>query len=171
MKGKSKCKILKQIRQKIADENDIPLVTQECGYQGECSGTCPKCEQELRYLEQQLARRQALGKRVTVTALAAGLLASLTGCPAPQTPDGTALVTEDAQQTTMDFQTVGIVPMTEEATELEQETLPSSTDAEIPPEPEEPIELAGDVIYVPEEPEEPDELAGIIAETSEETDD
>ena len=155
MKGKNKCRILKQIRQKIAYENDIPLVTQECGYQGECSGTCPKCEQELRYLEQQLARRQALGKRVTVAALAAGLLASLTGCPAPQTPetssDGTALVTEDTQQTTMDFQTVGIVPMTEEATELEQETLPSSTDAEIPPEPEEPLELAGDVIYVPEE--------------------
>ena len=78
------------------------------------------------------------------------------------------MVTEDTQQTTMDFQTVGIVPMTEEATELEQETLPSSTDAELPPEPEEPLELAGDVIYVPEEP---DELAGIIADTSEETDD
>ena len=154
MKGKNKCKILKQIRQKIADENDIPLVTQECSYQGECSGTCPKCEQELRYLEQQLARRQTLGKRVTVTALAAGLLASLTGCPAPQTPEtsseGTALVTEDTQQTTMDFQTVGIVPMTEEATEPDGE-LPSSTEAELPTEPEEPFELAGDVVYIPEE--------------------
>ena len=154
MKGKNKCKILKQIRQKIADENDIPLVTQECSYQGECSGTCPKCEQELRYLEQQLAHRQALGKRVTVAALAAGLLASLTGCPAPQTPEtsseGTALVTENTQQTTMDFQTVGIVPMTEEATELDGE-LPSSTEAELPTEPEEPFVLAGDVVYVPEE--------------------
>ena len=166
MKGKSKCKILKQIRQKIADENDIPLVTQECGYQGECSGTCPKCEQELRYLEQQLARRQALGKRVTVTALAAGLLASLTGCPAPQTPDGTALVTENTQQTTEDFQIMGIVPMTEEATEPDGE-LPSSTDAELPTEPEEPFELAGDVVYVPEEPE---ELTGRSADASEETD-
>ena len=154
MRGKNKCKILKQIRQRIADENDIPLVTQECSYQGECSGTCPKCEQELRYLEQQLARRQTLGKRVTVTALAAGLLASLTGCPAPQTPEtsseGTALVTEDTQQTTMDFQTVGIVPMTEEATEPDGE-LPSSTEAELPTEPEEPFELAGDVVYIPEE--------------------
>lgn len=166
MKGKSKCKILKQIRQKIADENDIPLVTQECGYQGECSGTCPKCEQELRYLEQQLARRQALGKRVTVTALAAGLLASLTGCPAPQTPDGTALVTENTQQTTEDFQIMGIVPMTEKVTEPDGE-LPSSTDAELPTEPEEPFELAGDVVYVPEEPE---ELTGRSADASEETD-
>lgn len=169
MKGKNKCKILKQIRQKIADENDIPLVTQECGYQGECSGTCPKCEQELRYLEQQLARRQTLGKRVTVTALAAGLLASLTGCPAPPTPEtpseGTALVTEDTQQT--DFQTVGIVPMTEEATEPDGEVLSPSTDAVFPSEPEEPFELAGDVVYVPEEA---DELTGRIAEAPEETD-
>ena len=42
-------------RQAIADENDIPLVTRECTHQGTCSGTCPTCEQEVRYLEQQLA--------------------------------------------------------------------------------------------------------------------
>ena len=47
MSGKNKCKILKEIRQKIADENDIPFVTAECQFQGECSGTCPKCEAEL----------------------------------------------------------------------------------------------------------------------------
>ena len=29
MLGKAKCKILKEIRQKIADENDIPYVTRE----------------------------------------------------------------------------------------------------------------------------------------------
>ncbi len=81
MRGKNKCKILKQIRQKIADENDIPLVTKECTYQGECSGTCPKCEAELRYLEQQLARRQQLGKTVTVAALSVSLMAGLTACP------------------------------------------------------------------------------------------
>lgn len=80
MFGKNKCKILKQIRQKIADENDIPYVTRECSYQGECSGTCPKCEQELRYLEQQLARRVKLGKAVVVTALCAGMSLGVTGC-------------------------------------------------------------------------------------------
>ena len=80
MRGKSKCKILKQIRQKIAQENDIPLVTKECTYQGECSGTCPRCEAELRYLEQQLARRQQLGKTVTVAALSLGLVAGAAGC-------------------------------------------------------------------------------------------
>lgn len=80
MFGKNKCKILKEIRQKIADENDIPYVTRECSYQGECSGTCPKCEQELRYLEQQLARRRRLGKAVVVTALCAGMSLAVTGC-------------------------------------------------------------------------------------------
>ena len=45
----------------------------ECTYQGECKGTCPKCEAELRYLEQELARRQALGKGVAVATLAASL--------------------------------------------------------------------------------------------------
>ena len=155
MRGKNKCKILKQIRQKIADENDIPLVTRECSYQGECSGTCPKCEQELRYLEQQLARRQALGKKVTVTALAAGMIASLTACPAPEHTDtpseSTALVTENTQQTDDTFfQTVGIVDMSTDETEECDPSVctepPTETD-----ETEEPFELAGDVVYVPEE--------------------
>ena len=73
MLGKQKCKILKEIRQRIADENDIPYVTSECTHKGACKGTCPKCESELRYLEQQLALRQSMGKRVAVAALCAGL--------------------------------------------------------------------------------------------------
>lgn len=56
--GKQICKILKEIRQRIAEENDIELITSECTYKGDCLGTCPKCEAELRYLEQELARRQ-----------------------------------------------------------------------------------------------------------------
>lgn len=47
MSGKSKCKILKQIRQQIAAENNIEFVTAECRFQGECAGTCPKCEAEV----------------------------------------------------------------------------------------------------------------------------
>ena len=80
MRGKNKCKILRQIRQRIAEENDIPLITKECTYQGECFGTCPRCESELRYLEQQLARRQAVGKAVTVAALSASLMVGTVGC-------------------------------------------------------------------------------------------
>ncbi|MCR5774953.1 MAG: hypothetical protein K6G42_07705 [Lachnospiraceae bacterium] len=80
MPGKAKCRILKEIRQKIADENDIPYVTRECTYQGECSGTCPRCESELRYLERELERRTRLGKSVAVTALCAGLSLAALGC-------------------------------------------------------------------------------------------
>ena len=80
MLGKEKCRILKQIRQKIADENDIPYVTRECSFHGECRGTCPRCESELRYLEQQLALRASLGKRVAVAALCAGVALSAAGC-------------------------------------------------------------------------------------------
>ena len=80
MRGKDKCKILKEIRQRIADENDIPYVTRECGFHGECSGTCPRCESELRYLEQQLERRRSLGKRVSVAALCVGMALASAGC-------------------------------------------------------------------------------------------
>lgn len=80
MLGRKKCKILKEIRQKIADENDIPYVTHECRFQGECSGTCPRCESELRYLEKQLEARAAAGKRIAIAALCAGMGFGVTGC-------------------------------------------------------------------------------------------
>ena len=52
--GKQKCRILKTIREQIAEANDIKLVTSKCRYRGDCLGTCPKCEAEVRYLEEQL---------------------------------------------------------------------------------------------------------------------
>ena len=45
--GKSICKQLKAVRQRIAEENDIPLEQRECTYEGPCRGTCPRCESEL----------------------------------------------------------------------------------------------------------------------------
>ena len=79
--GKQTCKILKQIRQQIAIENDILYVTSECKYKGDCAGTCPTCEAEIRYLEEQLATRQALGKSVAVLGIALGIT-SFTGLSA-----------------------------------------------------------------------------------------
>ena len=78
-KGKKTCKILKEIRRQIAEANDIEYVVEECQYKGECLGTCPKCEAEVRYLEQQLHQRQLLGKAVMVAGISAGLL-SLSSC-------------------------------------------------------------------------------------------
>lgn len=85
MNGKSKCKILKDIRRQIARENDIALVISECKYQGDCSGTCPKCEAEVRYLEQELRKRQQAGKAIAVAGIAAALVVSSAGCAVSQT--------------------------------------------------------------------------------------
>lgn len=173
MRGKNKCKILKQIRQKIADENDIPYVTQECTFQGECKGTCPKCEAELRYLEQQLERRQRLGKTVTVAALAASLLAGLTACPGTQeneqksSPKADATFFSDTTESTTEYddelagaptelpEVIGEVPYTPEKD--------GEVDSE---ENEEATELEGDVVYIPDESEteiiDPDMIVGMI---------
>ena len=75
-KGKQTCKILKEIRKQIAAENDIELVVSECTYQGDCLGTCPKCESEVRYLERELEKRQRMGKAALVAGLSVGLLSS-----------------------------------------------------------------------------------------------
>ena len=71
--GKNICNQLKEVRKRIAEENDIPLETEECTYKGECRGTCPRCEAEVRYLENALADRLRLGKVATVAGLVLGL--------------------------------------------------------------------------------------------------
>ena len=73
-RGKNTCRILKEIRKQIAEENDIQLVIEECTYQGDCLGTCPKCEAEVRYLERELEKRQRMGKAAVVAGLSVGLL-------------------------------------------------------------------------------------------------
>lgn len=100
MNGKAKCKILKQIRQQIADSNDIPFVVAECRHKGDCKGTCPRCEEELRYLEAELAKRQAVGKAIAAVGIAATLVATSAGC----TP------LKDLVDEIKDQQTQGLLP-------------------------------------------------------------
>ena len=88
MIGKKKCEILKEIRQKIADENEIPYKTRECTHQGPCSGTCPYCESEVRYLESQLKKRVSLGKPIKIAALATGVALAVSGCSVVDTISG-----------------------------------------------------------------------------------
>ena len=86
VKGKATCKTLKTIRKQIAEANDIKYEPHECRYEGPCMGTCPACEAEVRYIEQQLSLRRQLGKAVAIIGLSAGLSA-LTATPAmAQTP-------------------------------------------------------------------------------------
>ena len=85
-KGKQTCKILKEIRRQIAEANDIDLVTSECTHKGDCAGTCPKCEAEVRYLEDQLEKRRSKGRPVRLAGLAAGIGTVLAACE-PTAPD------------------------------------------------------------------------------------
>lgn len=75
-RGKRICNELKAVRRRIADENGIELHQDECKHTGDCLGTCPKCEAEVRYLEQALTHRIATGRAATV----AGLTLSLAAC-------------------------------------------------------------------------------------------
>lgn len=81
--GKNVCKVLKDIRRKVADDNEIPLEIRECTFEGDCSGTCPYCEAEVRYLERELQKRRALGKAVTVAGIALSSV-MLSGCQPTQ---------------------------------------------------------------------------------------
>lgn len=77
--GKETCRILKELRHKIAEANDIALEISECRFKGDCTGTCPRCEAEVRYLERQLAARRHAGKAVRLAGLAAGAII-MSGC-------------------------------------------------------------------------------------------
>ena len=72
-RGKKICQTLKEIRLQVARTNDIPYEPTECKHKGECPGTCPKCEEEVRYIEQQLNKRRTLGKVVAVAGVAIGV--------------------------------------------------------------------------------------------------
>ena len=80
MTGKEKCKILKEIRREIAEKNDIEWIVSECSHKGECKGTCPHCESEVRKLERELEIRKRLGKTVALVGISAACMAGLAAC-------------------------------------------------------------------------------------------
>lgn len=82
-KGHNICDTLKAIRKQIADANGIDYSPEECHFTGECKGTCPKCEQDVRYLEHELRLRLKAGKAIKVAGVALGIIAlaaSITSC-------------------------------------------------------------------------------------------
>ena len=76
-KGKSTCKLLKSIRQQIADANGISYQPIECHHKGDCAGTCPACEEEIRYLERELKACKGNGFGMKVAGIAAGICATV----------------------------------------------------------------------------------------------
>ncbi len=121
-RGKKICGYLKGIRRKIAEENDIKLDIPECTYEGECRGTCPRCEWEVQYLEKTLFERMKLGKIATISGLALGLSACGGNSGFPP------------------FQTVGEVTNTDTENIEQADTLP------LPPPPDLDFVVVGDVI-------------------------
>ena len=77
VKGKNTCKLLKDIRQQIADANGISYQPKECHHKGDCAGTCPACEEEIRYLERELKARKGNGFSMKVAGIAAGICATV----------------------------------------------------------------------------------------------
>ena len=112
--GKNICKELKAIRRRVADENQIPLEQHECTYDGPCDGTCPRCEAEVKYLEQELHRRMTLGKAAAVAGVAMSL-AAFTSCTEgkviegdvpmdnPEQVDTISGATNDTNQSTIQY--------------------------------------------------------------------
>ena len=95
MNGKDKCKILKDIRRQIAENNDIEWAVNECTHKGNCKGTCPKCEAEVRKLEHELSIRRKLGKAVAISGVSAACMAGLTACSPQDVIDtGIGLINE-----------------------------------------------------------------------------
>ena len=93
VKGKSTCKLLKDIRQQIADANGISYQPKECHHKGDCAGTCPACEEEICYLERELKARKGNGFGMKVAGIAAGICATvmpMTAAAQAVKPDSTA---------------------------------------------------------------------------------
>jgi hypothetical protein len=90
MKSKQSCKILKNNILQIAGQNNIEFITSECAFQGECAGTCPKYEAEVRHVERELEKLQGMSTAAVVAGMAIGITASalvLSSCINPLTGD------------------------------------------------------------------------------------
>lgn len=84
--GKQTCKVLKEIRRQIAEANQIDFISYECLHKGDCLGTCPKCESEIKYLEQNLRARQLSGKAVLLAGISVGVVTMLSSFAAHSQP-------------------------------------------------------------------------------------
>lgn len=64
--GKAICEVLKKVRLTIAEANDIMYIPAICNHKGDCPGTCPKCEEELREISRILWTREANGLSINI---------------------------------------------------------------------------------------------------------
>ena len=155
MNGKRKCKMLKEIRKQIAKENDITYITTECKHQGNCKGTCPKCESEVRYLEAELEKRRKAGKTVAVAGIAAAMMLNASACTtetATESEAASVQTSSESVETVSDSVGQVVLPMGDYALpEDSSVSIEEPTPGEVPLPDETEEELMGD--QAPEESE------------------
>ena len=54
--GKELCNYLRSLRIELAKANGIIYQSRTCTYAGECAGTCPQCDEEIRILNKALEK-------------------------------------------------------------------------------------------------------------------
>ena len=127
--GKNICAALKQVRKRVADTNGIVYAPKECHFEGNCNGTCPACEAEVRYLEHQLSLLRKAGKAVTVMGVALGMTLA-TGCKQGNTPKALQ-ETQDSVQASENQMTPGLVIPKERTTCSETDSVSEDATEEI----------------------------------------
>lgn len=168
---KEKCRELKRVRAKIAEDLGVDLHQRECTYEGYCSGTCPKCMQEELALNAAIMKKKMeesiLKQRIAAAGLTTAAAVCLSGCNTtggyeidgdmqyvPEMPieiygqetEGAIAVPEEPEETVA-------VPEASEETEAFEETKASEETVAVPE------ILEGDMLYIPTEEW---ELAGEI---------
>lgn len=123
---KEKCRELKQIRAKMAEDLGIELHQSECTYEGYCSGTCPKCRSEELQLNAAIMKKQMeeinLKGRVAAAGLTTVAALCLSGCSLP----GRAVL--EGEEQPLEGATV-MVPETEDFLEGDIEYIPDTEEA------------------------------------------
>ena len=167
-RGKQTCRILKDIRRQIAEANDIEFITSECQYQGDCLGTCPKCEAEVRYLEQQLERKRMAGKAITILGISAGLvaMAPMTSCSSSPNKGSNQETISDSANTSVMFGEVCPTPIEDTIPMVERDTVNKQELPELPQEQGliEITPISGDIITVKDSLADVLEVAAVMPE-------
>lgn len=94
--GKFICDTLKSIRLDIARANGIEYMPVKCNHKGECAGTCPACESEMRYIEREIARRRSMGRAALIAGVSLAL-SSLTATAGNSTSYSTLTSSQSVQ--------------------------------------------------------------------------
>lgn len=66
MKGKDKCELLKDMRRQIAKACNIEYEPKSCDFEGDCSGYCPVCDSESKWLLEEIRRKGYTDKEIWV---------------------------------------------------------------------------------------------------------